>query len=188
MFSFLFFFFFFLPCRIGHSEPHWWEKIGKVANRAKLAISSHSEPLQWQKIGKVVNQAKLAVLSYSEPFWWKNIGKSCESGKIGCSKSFRGTSVVHFCQLSLLGSLSRSSEVECNPNTSISFFDDFGGLSLHFGQLSSLRLLSQSSEVERNPKMSISFFDDLGGLICISVDFPHLDHLADHQKLNTIQK
>ena len=30
-----------------HSEPLWWEKIGKVANWAKLASPSHSEALQW---------------------------------------------------------------------------------------------------------------------------------------------
>ena len=44
------------------------------------------------------------------------------------------------------------------------------------------------SEVECNPKMSIPFFDDLGGLFHISVEFCHSDHLADHQKLNIIQK
>ena len=46
---------------IGHSvssEPLWWEKIGKVANWAKLAILSHSEPLWWEKIGKVATQTK----------------------------------------------------------------------------------------------------------------------------------
>ena len=31
------------------------------SNQAKLAIPNHSEPLWWEKIGKVVNQAKLAV-------------------------------------------------------------------------------------------------------------------------------
>ena len=39
--------------------------------------------------------------------------------------------------------------------------------------------------------MNILFFDDLGGLfsfVCISVDDCHSDHLADHQKLNVIQK
>ena len=71
---------------------------------------------------------------------------------------------------------------------SISNFDDLLGLFLHFGQLLSLTLLSQSSEVERNPKMSISFFDDLGDIFCILVNFHHSDHLADHQKLNIIQK
>ena len=40
---------------LSHSEPLWWEKIGKVVNQAKLAVPSHSEPLQWEKIGKVVN-------------------------------------------------------------------------------------------------------------------------------------
>ena len=29
--------------------------IGKVVNRVKLAIPSHSEPLWWEKIGKVAN-------------------------------------------------------------------------------------------------------------------------------------
>ena len=56
---------------IGHSESLQWEKIGKAANRAKLAIPSHSEPLQWEKIGKVTNQVKLAVLSHSEPLQWE---------------------------------------------------------------------------------------------------------------------
>ena len=32
---------------LSHSEPLWWEKIGKVVNWAKLAVLSHSEPLQW---------------------------------------------------------------------------------------------------------------------------------------------
>ena len=41
--------------KIGHSKPLWWEKIGKVAKRVKLAILSHSEPLQWEKIGKVAS-------------------------------------------------------------------------------------------------------------------------------------
>ena len=35
---------------------------------------------------------------------------------------------LHFGQLSSLGSLSRSSEVEHSPKMSISFFDDLGGL------------------------------------------------------------
>ena len=43
------------------------EKIGKVANQAKLAVLSHSESLWWEKIGKVMNQVKLAVPSHSEP-------------------------------------------------------------------------------------------------------------------------
>ena len=59
---------------------------------------------------------------------------------------------------------------------------------LHFGRCLPLRLLSRSSEVEHNLKPSISFFDDLGGLFCISVDFCCLDQLADHQKLNVIQR
>ena len=49
-------------------------------NRAKLAVPSHSEPLWWEKIGKVVNQVKLAVLSHSEPLWWEKIGKAVNWG------------------------------------------------------------------------------------------------------------
>ena len=30
-------------------------------NQAKLAVLSHSEPLWWEKIGKVVNWVKLAI-------------------------------------------------------------------------------------------------------------------------------
>ena len=51
-------------------------KIGKIANRAKLAIPSDSEPLWWEKIGKVANQAKLVILSYSEQVWWEKIVKT----------------------------------------------------------------------------------------------------------------
>ena len=78
----------------------------------------------------------------------------------------------------------QSSEVEYNPKTSISFFDDFGGLFLHFSRLLLLGSLGQSLEVERNPKMSISSYDDLGGLFHISVEFHHSECSADHQKLN----
>ena len=53
--------------------PLQWEKIGKVANQANLAVPNHSEPLWWEKIGKVVNWAKLAVLSHSEPLWWYHL-------------------------------------------------------------------------------------------------------------------
>ena len=62
---------------------------------------------------------------------------------------------------------------------------------LHFSQHFLLGLLGRSSEVERNPKTNILFFDDLGGLFlffCISVNIFCLDRLADHQKLNIIQK
>ena len=49
-----------------HFESLWWEKIGKVVNQVILAIPSHSEPLQWEKIGKVANQANLAIpVSYT---------------------------------------------------------------------------------------------------------------------------
>ena len=45
---------------IGHSELLQWEKIGKVAIWAKLAVPSHSEPLQWEKIRKSsANRVKL---------------------------------------------------------------------------------------------------------------------------------
>ena len=46
------------------SGPFQWEKIGKVANQAKLAVPSHSEPLLWEKIGKVANLMKLAIPSH----------------------------------------------------------------------------------------------------------------------------
>ena len=66
----------------------------------------------------------------------------------------------HFSQLSSLGSLCQSSEVEQNAKISILFFNNLGGLFLHFGWLSLLKSLSWSLEVECNPKMSISFFED----------------------------
>ena len=68
--------------KIGHSEPLWWEKIGKVANRAKLAAPSHSEPLRWGKIGKVVNRVKLTIPSHSEPLRWEKIGKVANWAKL----------------------------------------------------------------------------------------------------------
>ena len=57
-------------------------------NQVKLAIPSHSEPLWWEKIGKVLNLAKLAVPSDSEPLWWGKIGKVLNWAKIGHSESF----------------------------------------------------------------------------------------------------
>ena len=68
-------------CELGeidHSESFWplqWEKIGKVANWAKLAVLSHSEPLRWEKFGKVANWAKLAIPNHYEPLQWEKIGK-----------------------------------------------------------------------------------------------------------------
>ena len=41
----------------------------------KLVIPSHSEPLRWEKIGKVANWAKLAILSHSEPLGGKRLEK-----------------------------------------------------------------------------------------------------------------
>ena len=49
-----------------YSEPLWWEKIGKVESRVKLAVPSDCEPLRWEQIGKVVNWVKLAIPSDSE--------------------------------------------------------------------------------------------------------------------------
>ena len=48
---------------LNHSEPLWWEKIGKAGNRAKSVIPIHSEPLWWKKIGKFPSDAKLVILS-----------------------------------------------------------------------------------------------------------------------------
>ena len=76
--------------KIGHSEPVQWEKIGKVANRAKLAIPSHSEPLWWEKIGKVANRAKLAIPSHSESFQWEKIGKVANWAKLAILSHFGG--------------------------------------------------------------------------------------------------
>ena len=70
---------------------------------------------------------------------------------------------LHFDQLSSLGLLGQSSEVECNPKMSISLFDDLGPLLSHFGWLSLLGLLGRSSEVERNWKMNILSFQWLRG-------------------------
>ena len=67
---------------LSHSEPLWWENVGKVVNWAKLAVQSHFEPLQWEKIGKVVNWAKLAVQSHSEPLQWEKIGKVVNWAKL----------------------------------------------------------------------------------------------------------
>ena len=41
-----------------------------------MAIPSQSEPLRWEKIGKIANQAKLAILSHYQPLWWAKIGKN----------------------------------------------------------------------------------------------------------------
>ena len=54
---------------LNHSEPLRWEKVGKVASQAKLAIPCHSDPLQWEKIEKVANQAKMTIPSHYEPLW-----------------------------------------------------------------------------------------------------------------------
>ena len=75
----------------------------------------------------------------------------------------------------------------------ILFFDDLGGLFnfLHFGRCFLLGSLGQSLEVEHNPKTNILFFNDLGGLFLFFyglVDVFCLDRLADHQKLNIIEK
>ena len=50
--------------KIGHSELFCATSMGKdekVVNRVKLAVLSHSEPLWWEKIGKVVIWVKLAI-------------------------------------------------------------------------------------------------------------------------------
>ena len=76
----------------------------------------------------------------------------------------------------------RSSEVECNPKMSISFF--LAGERWWMG-FESIDQTSQSSEVEHNPKMSISFFSlERGGRQGLSPSTSP----ADHQKLNVIQK
>ena len=63
---------------------------------------------------------------------------------------------------------------------------------LHFGQHFLLGSLGQSSEVEHNPKMNEHLiFWWLRGpftFFCVLVNIFCSDHLADHQKLNIIQK
>ena len=76
----------------------------------------------------------------------------------------------------------QSSEVECNPKMSISIFLAGEGCQMGF---ESINQPGHSSEVEHNPKMSISFFWlERGGRWGSSP----LTSLADHQKLNVIQK
>ena len=77
---------------------------------------------------------------------------------------------------------SRSSEVERNPKMSISFFLTGKRWGMGF---ESIDQPSRLSEIEHNPKMSISFFwlERGGGWGSSS-----LTSLADHQKLNIIQK
>ena len=50
------------PTKVAQNDFEW-------PIRAKLLIPSHSELLQWEKIGKVANQAKLAIQSHFEPLW-----------------------------------------------------------------------------------------------------------------------
>ena len=49
-------------------------------NQVKLAVPSHSEPLLWEKIGKVANRMKLAVLSEAFPF----VGNAWTQVLTGC--------------------------------------------------------------------------------------------------------
>ena len=75
---------------LSHSVPVLWEKIGRVAKWAKLAIPSHSVPPWWEKIGKATNQAKLAVPSHSEPLWWEKIEKIVNQLKLAILSCFSG--------------------------------------------------------------------------------------------------
>ena len=77
----------------------------------------------------------------------------------------------------------RSSEVECNPKMSILFI--WLGRGGRWG-LSPSTSPADHSEVERNPKMSILFFllETGGRWVILNL----LTGLADHQKLNVIQK
>ena len=44
---------------------------------------SINEMLWWQKMGKVVNRVKLAILSQSEPHFGGKDGKTCKMTKVG---------------------------------------------------------------------------------------------------------
>ena len=61
---------------------------------------------------------------------------------------------------------------------------------LHFSQHFLLGLLGRSSKVEHNPKTNILFWWLMGpfSIFCILVNILCSDCLADHQKLNIIQK
>ena len=92
--------------------------------------------------------------------------------------------------LLLLGSLSQSSEVECNPKTRHFIFWWLRGPFFAFW-LTFVAWITQPiiRSWTCNPKMSISFFDDLGGLsftFWFNFHAAQID-LADHQKLNIIQ-
>ena len=56
------------------------------------------------------------------------------------------------------GALLITNKITPAKPTTISVFDDLGGLFSHFGQCLLLGLLGQSSEIERNPKMNIYIF------------------------------
>ena len=69
--------------KIGHFEPMqmtsvaklvplWWENIGKVANRVKLAILSHSELLFVKKDGE---SWKLTKIGHFEPMQMTSVAK-----------------------------------------------------------------------------------------------------------------
>ena len=76
----------------------------------------------------------------------------------------------------------QSSEVECNPKMSISFYLAGEGWQMGF---ESIDQPGRSSEVEHNPKMSISFvWLERGGRWGSSPSTSP----ANHQKLNVIQK
>ena len=64
-----------------------WEKIGKVANWAKLAVPSHSEPLGGKRLEKLRIRQNWPLRVILSHFSGKRL-ESCKSDKIGRSKSF----------------------------------------------------------------------------------------------------
>ena len=122
--------------------------------------------INFHHLDHLANHQKLNIIYKNEYFifWW-----------------LRGL-LSHFSWLSLLRLLGRSPDIEHNPKTSMSLFLAGEGWQMGF---ESIDQPGQSSEFERNPKMSISLFwlERSGGW---GLSPP--TSLADHQKLNIIQK
>ena len=98
---------------------------------------------------------------------------------------------LHFSWCFLLRMLGWSSEVERSPKMNIWFFDDLGGLfhffafwSMFFARIAWLIIRSWT----KNEHFIFWWLRGPFSFFCILVDVFCLDCLADHQKLNIIQK
>ena len=100
---------------------------------------------------------------------------------------------MHFSRRFLLGSLSQSSEVEHNPKMNILFFDNLGGLfcfltfrSTFFAQI--VWPIIRSWTYSKNKHFIFQWLRGHFSFFCVLVNVFCLDCLANHQKLNVIQK